>query len=157
MTCMCKRVCCCCRCHVVLLPALHLLRFLLLLHMRLDGARNSGVSGGLSPVQKSTSYNLDVCPHGPTGRRRVKGGVSGPGRRFASCLRGGGRRKFLAGRQCTGAGCGVRTRTATRTRHQVVQEESGIPDSCHLDADWVSVNQWAGGRCAAPRGRGSWC
>ena len=41
-------------------------------------ACNSGVSGGLLPVQKSTSYNLDVCREGPTGRRRVKGGASSP-------------------------------------------------------------------------------
>ena len=27
---------------------------------------------------KSTSYHLDVCSQGPTGRKRVKGGVSGP-------------------------------------------------------------------------------
>ena len=41
-------------------------------------AFNSGGAGGLLPVCKSTSYHLDVCSQGPTGRKRVKGGVSGP-------------------------------------------------------------------------------
>ena len=50
----------------------------------MHGARNSGVHGGLLPVQKSTSYNLDVCCEGPTGRRR---GFLAEGLR--PCLRGG--------------------------------------------------------------------
>ena len=41
-------------------------------------AFNSGGAGGLLPVCKSTSYHLDVCSQGPTGRKKVKGGVSGP-------------------------------------------------------------------------------
>ena len=50
----------------------------------LHGAHNSGSTGGLLPVQRSTSYCLDnswsetVRVQGPTGARRVKGGVSGP-------------------------------------------------------------------------------
>ena len=46
-------------------------------------ARNSGGTGGLLPVQRSTSYCLKnswsdtVRVQGPTGTRRVKGGVSG--------------------------------------------------------------------------------
>ena len=43
-----------------------------------DSAFNSGSAGGLLPVCKSTSYNLEVCSQGPTGRKRVKGGVSRP-------------------------------------------------------------------------------
>ena len=43
-----------------------------------DSALNSGSAGGLLPVCKSTSYNLEVCSQGPTGRRCTKGGVSGP-------------------------------------------------------------------------------
>ena len=39
---------------------------------------NSGGAGGLLLVCKSTSYKLEVCSQGPTGRKRVKGGVSGP-------------------------------------------------------------------------------
>ena len=47
-------------------------------------ARNSGGTGGLLPVQRSTSYCLrnswsdTVRVQGPTGTRRVKGGVSRP-------------------------------------------------------------------------------
>ena len=47
-------------------------------------ARISGGTGGLLPVQRSTSYCLNnswsdtVRVQGPTGTRRVKGGVSGP-------------------------------------------------------------------------------
>ena len=63
--------------------------------------------------------------HGPTGTRRVKGGVSGPGRRFASCLRGGGRGKFSAGRRCTGAGCRFSPQEATRQRYQARQGKCG--------------------------------
>ena len=50
----------------------------------MHGARNSGGTGGLLPVQRSTSCCLDnswsdtVRVHGPTGTKRVKGGVSGP-------------------------------------------------------------------------------
>ena len=47
----------------------------------------------------------DTVRKGPTGRRCTKGGVSGPGRRFAPCLRGGGRGKFSAGWLGTGTGC----------------------------------------------------
>ena len=50
----------------------------------LHGARNSGGTGGLFPVQRSTSYCLDNSwsdtgrVQGPAGRRSSKGGVSGP-------------------------------------------------------------------------------
>ena len=40
--------------------------------------QNSGGAGGFLLVQKSTSYNWECCSQGPTGRRRTKGGVSGP-------------------------------------------------------------------------------
>ena len=40
-------------------------------------ACNSVVSGGFLPVQKCTSYNVGTGRQGPTGTRRVKGGVSG--------------------------------------------------------------------------------
>ena len=43
-----------------------------------EHARNSVVSGGLLPVQKSTSYNLEEGRQGPTWRTGSKGGVSGP-------------------------------------------------------------------------------
>ena len=41
-------------------------------------ARNSRGAGGLLPVCRSTSYNLEVGRQGPTWRKRVKEGVSGP-------------------------------------------------------------------------------
>ena len=50
----------------------------------LHGACNSGGTGGLLPVQRSTSYCLDnswsdtVRGQGPTGTRRVKGFISSP-------------------------------------------------------------------------------
>ena len=40
-------------------------------------ARNSRGAGGLLPVCKSTSYNLEVVRQGPTWRRGSKGGASG--------------------------------------------------------------------------------
>ena len=43
-----------------------------------DTVRNSRCTGGLLPVCKSTSYNLEVVSQGPTGRRCTKGGVSRP-------------------------------------------------------------------------------
>ena len=41
------------------------------------GAFSTGSAGGLLPVCKSTSYNLEVCSQCPTGRKRVKGGGAG--------------------------------------------------------------------------------
>ena len=32
-----------------------------------------------------------------------------------------------------------------------------VSDSCHLDADWTSGNQWAGRRCVEPHDRGFGC
>ena len=47
------------------------------------------------------------------------------------------------------------------THHKFLREGSTrrflTPNSCHLGVDWVSGNQWAGGRCAAPLGQGSGC
>ena len=43
-----------------------------------DTVRNSRCTGGLLPVCKSTSYNLEVGRQGPTRRQGTKGGVSGP-------------------------------------------------------------------------------
>ena len=88
-------------------------------------AFNSGGAGGLLPVCKSTSSHLDVCSQGPTGRKRVKGGVSRFGRRFAPCLRGGGRGKFSAGRLGAEAGCRFTSREATRHWYQAKQGKCG--------------------------------
>ena len=32
-----------------------------------------------------------------------------------------------------------------------------VSNSCHLDADWTSGNQWAGRRCVVPHDRGFGC
>ena len=76
---------------------------------------NSGGLGGLLPVQKSTSCNLDVCSQSPTGTRRVKGGVCGPTKdsRPVSEVEAG----VNFG---VGAGCGAVSSAATRTRFQDV-------------------------------------
>ena len=118
-----------------------------------------------------------MCMHKIRGRTRVVFKVPGEeaeqrrgfrsGRRFASCLRGGGRGKFSAGRRCTGAGCRFTSQEATRHRNQAGQGEVWthlpstrrflVSNSCHLDADWTSDNQWAGRRCVVPHDRGFGC
>ena len=136
-------------------------------------ARNSGGTGGLLPVQRSTSYCLEnswsdtVRVQGPTGTKRGQRWGFQSGRRFAPCLRGGGRGKFSAGRRCTGAGCRFTSQEATRHGYQARSGEvrSHLPstrkflvsNSCHLDTDWTSDNQSAGRRCVDTHGRGSGC
>ena len=73
-------------------------------------AHNSGGTGGLLPVQRSTSYCLrnSWSGHGQVRGSHAEEGYQRwgfrSGRRFSSCLRGGGRGKFSAGRRSTGAG-----------------------------------------------------
>ena len=50
-------------------------------------ALNSGGTGGLLPVQRSTSYCLNVSSQGPTRRRWYQRWGFQSGRRFAPCLR----------------------------------------------------------------------
>ena len=88
-------------------------------------ACNSVVSGGFLPVQKSTSHNVGTGRQGPMGTRRVKGWGFRSGRRFSSCLRGGGRGKFSASRLCTGAGCRFHSQEPTRHRYQACQGRCG--------------------------------
>ena len=88
-------------------------------------ACNSVVSGGFLPVQKSTSYNLGTGRQGPTWRRGSKGGVSSPARRFAPCLRGGGRGKFSAGWWWSEAGCRFTSKEATRNWYQAGEGKCG--------------------------------
>ena len=61
---------------VHLLPPL--LHVALHLHLLLLGCTEFRGAGGLLPVQRSTSSNLEVARQGPTGRKRVKGGGSSP-------------------------------------------------------------------------------
>ena len=118
----------------------------------LHDARNSVLSGGLLPVQKSTSYNLDACSQGPTGRRRPKGGVSGPAEDLRSLS------EMEAGVNFRQA-CQARRACALFPDGDQDQEPGGpgvvwyfpstwrflTPNTCHLGADWI------------PRGRGSGC
>ena len=83
------------------------------------------------------------------------------GRRLTSCLRGGGSGKFSAGWWCAGAGCRFTSWEATRSWYQVCLHLPStrrflVFNSCHLDTDWTSSNQWAGRRCV-PHGRGFGC
>ena len=116
-----------------------------------DSALNSGGAGGLLPVCKSTSYNLEVCSQGQRWGFRSS-------RRFASCLRGGGRGKFSAGWR----GCRFTSQVATRSWYQAgvkgnvvtpsLHQEVPGTNSCNLDTD-----QWTGRRCVEPHGRGFGC
>ena len=129
-------------------------------------AFNSGGAGGLLPVCKSTSYHLDVCSHGPTGRKRVKGGVSGLAEdlRPVSEVEAGVNFRPAGVVRVHVAGSIPRRQPGTGTRR--VREGAVTPslhrrflvsDSCHLDADWTSGNRWAGRRCVEPHVRGFGC
>ena len=112
----------------------------------LHGARNSGGTGGLLPVQRS-SYCLVLCSQVHTGTRRVKGGVFRSGRRLAEAGVIFGR-LAVYGEQVVGhlPGTGIRRARAGAVALSLHPE---VPDtnSCHLSADWASSNQWAGRRC----------
>ena len=75
----------------------------------LHGARNSGGTGGLLPVQRSTSYCLDNSwsdtgrVEGLTGRRGSKGGVSGPVEDLCPVSEVEAGVKCSAGQRCTGS------------------------------------------------------
>ena len=98
-----------------------------------------------------------ACGQGPTARRRTKGGVFGPGRRFASCLRGGGTGKITAGRpgsrflsshpdgdqdQVPGGLCGGAVTPS-------IHPEVPVSNLCRLD--WVSCNRCQVGDLGAKR------
>ena len=110
---------------------------------------DSVVSGGFLPVQKSTRYNVGTGRQGPTGTRRVPKVGFRSGRRFAPCLRGGGRGKFSAGRRCTGAGCRFTSREATRHRYQACQGRCGhtFPPPggswCPIRVTWIRIGHQA--------------
>ena len=76
----------------------------------------------VSPMHAAHSHNSwsdTVRSQGPTWEEEgTKEWGFQSGRRFASCLRGGGRGKFSAGRQCAGAGAGslLRRHPGTGTR-----------------------------------------
>ena len=94
-----------------------------------------GGAGGLLPVCKSTSYHLEV---GTRRRRGYQKWEFRTGRRFAPCLRGGGRGKFSAGRRCSGAGCRFTSQEATRHWYQAGQGRSGHTFS-PPEGSWFSI------------------
>ena len=130
----------------------------------LHGAHNSGSTGGLLSVQRSTSYCLDnsrsdtVRVQGPTGAKKVKVGVSSPAEDFlpvseveakVNFRRVGGVRRQVAG-SLPGRQPGTAV-TPSLTRRFLT------PDSRHLDVGWTSGDKWAGRRCVTPHDRGFRC
>ena len=99
-------------------------------------------------VNAQNSWSDTGRVQGPTGTRRVKGGFRS-GRRFASCLRGGGRCKFSAGRRCTGAGCRFHSQEATRHRYQACQGRCGHTFDPHggswypIRVTWIRIGHQA--------------
>ena len=75
-------------------------------------------------VNAHNSWSDTVRLQGPTGTRRVKGGVSGPAEdlRPVSEVEAG---VNSAGRRCTGAGCRFYSQEATRHRYQACQGRCG--------------------------------
>ena len=86
-----------------------------------------------------------------------EGGVPKVGFPVAPGLRGGGRGKFSAGRQCTGAGCRFTSRKATRHRYQAGQGKCGhtFPPPggswCPIRVTWTWVGHQAINVCGTTR------
>ena len=104
-------------------------------------ACNSVVSGGFLPVQKSTSYNVGTGRQGPTGTRRVEGGVSGPAEdlRPVSEVEAGVNFRPAGGvrRQVVGSLPGRQPGTGTRTSKGSVVTPSlhpEVPDSLSVSS-----------------------
>ena len=91
---------------------------------------------------------------GPTGTRRVKGGVSGPAEdlRPVSEVEAGVNYRPAGG--VRGLVAGSREGAVTPSLHP---GGSWYPNSCHLDTDWTSGSRWAGRRCVEPHDRGFGC
>ena len=88
-------------------------------------ACNSVVSGGFFPVQKSTSYNLGTGKAGSHVEEGFQRWGFQSSRRFAPCLRGGGRGKFSAGWWWSEAGCRFTFQEATRNWYQAGHRKCG--------------------------------
>ena len=102
---------------------------------------SASAPASLVVVAHARSTPMHVAHNSCSDTRRVQ---FRSGRRFALCLRGGGRGKFSAGRRCTGAGCRFTSHEATRHRYQAAKGRCGhtpstwrflIPNSRHLDVD----------------------
>ena len=113
------------------------------------------------------SWSDTVRVQGPTGKRCTKGVVSGPAEDLRPCLRGGGRGKFSAGLAVYGGRLqvhfpgGNEAQVPGRSRevwsHLPSTRRFLVSNSCHLDTDWTSGNQWARRRCVEPHSRGFGC
>ena len=115
-------------------------------------------------VNAQNSWSDTGSFQGPRGRKRVKGGVSGPAEdlRPVSEVEAGVNFRPAGGARGQVAGSLPRRQPGTGTRR--VREGVVTPslrflvsNSCHLDADWTSANQWAGRRCVVPHDRGFGC
>ena len=103
---------------------------------------------------------------GPTGKEEFQRWGFPSGRRCASCLRGGGRGQFSAGRRCTGAGCRFTSQEATRHRYQAGQGRCGhtFPPPggswYPIRVTWTRIGHQAinglGRRCVVPHRSGIW-
>ena len=111
----------------------------------------------VSPLHFNSWSNL-VRLQGPTGRRRVKGGVSGPGEDVRPVSEVGGRGECSARLQVhfPGGQPGKGKFLAHLPSTQIFL----TPDSRHLDVDRAAGTQAINGleqRCVKPHGRGFGC
>ena len=107
---------------------------LLLVHLlpHLLHVAPSSAAVGLCMYDDGTLVH-DACSNSwsDTGSAQVPGEKEGQrlcfrsGRRFTSCLRGGGRSKFSAGRRCTGAGCRFTSQESTSDWYQAAKGRCG--------------------------------
>ena len=115
----------------------------------------------------SNSWSDTVRVKGPTGTRRVKGGVSGPAEDFRRVSEVEAGVNFRPAGSVRGQvpGSLPRRQPGTGTRQCQGKVWSHLPstrrflvsNSCHLDTDWTSGNRWAGRRCVEPNDRGFGC
>ena len=107
----------------------------------------------------------DTGRQGPTGTRRVEGGVSGPAEDLRpvseveagvnsrlAVYRGRLQVPFPGGNQAQVPGVSGKVRSHLPSTRRFL-----VSISCHLDTDWTSGNRWAGRRCVEPYGRGFGC
>ena len=129
-----------------------------------------GMRGDGSPVHDacSNSWSDTVRVKGPTGTRRVKGGVSRLAEDLRPCPRGGGSGKFSAGRlvvrgQVAGSLPGRQPGTGTRQCQGRCGHTFPPPGGSWypIRVTWIRIGhqaiRWAGRRCVEPHGREFGC
>ena len=127
-------------------------------------ACNSVVSGGFLGCAEVHQLQLGNGKAGSHVEEGFQNWGFQSSRRFAPCLIGGGRGKFSAGWWFSEAGCRFTSQEATVPgstglvlTHLPSTRRFLVSNSCHLDMDWTSGNQWAGRRCVEPHSRGFGC